>query len=1108
MGKKMLLLLAFLLASVTIMVAQTRITGTVVEEGGDPAIGATVQVQGAKGGAITDVNGKFAIDVPAGKKLTFSYVGMLSQTLAPKNGMRVVLHPDQAVMVDEVVVTGMQKVDKRTFTGSTTKVNAADAKIDGVADISRALEGRAAGVSVQNVSGTFGAAPKIRVRGATSIYGASKPLWVVDGVILEDVIDVSADDLSSGDANTLISSAIAGLNSDDIESFEVLKDGSATSIYGARAMAGVIAVTTKKGRAGHNRISYTGEYTLRLKPSYSTFNIMNSQDQMSVYQELQQKGYLNYAETANASESGIYGKMYQMFSQYDPATKTFALDNNDEAIAAYLRAAEYRNTDWFDLLFSNGIQHSHSVSMEGGSDKTTYRASVSALMDPGWTKQSKVERYTANINADFNLSKQLSLKVISSTSFRNQKAPGTLSRSVDPVAGGVSRSFDINPYSYALNTSRALDPQAYYTRNYAPFNIFNELDNNYIDLKSSEFRLQGQLTYKPIRKVELQALGSIRHVGTSQEHFIRENSNQAMAYRAMDNSTIRSNNPYLYTDPDNIYALPVSVMPEGGILRRTDNSMFSYNFRGSASYNDVFAEKHQVNLYGGVEVTSLERHTNENTDMGVLFESGMLSSFNYLAFKQMQERNTSYYAITDTRERTAAFFVNGTYTFDRRYVVNGTFRYEGTNRMGRSRSARWLPTWNVSGRWNIDEEAFFERLRPALSSLSLRASYSLTADRGPSDVTNSTYIMLPTTLWRPFTSVKESGIVLESPANFDLTYEKKHELSIGLDAGFLDNRINLTFDWYKRNNYDLIGPLFTASYAGGGITQRANTAEMTADGVEVSISTVNIRKKNFSWTTSLVYSHTHNKVTRLLSLKRLVDLLTSSSEASLVNYPVNSLFSIPFARLNKEGLPTFNIGNGLTTVSDISFQETDPDRMKFLEYSGTIDPTDMGSLGNVFKWKGLTLNVFITYSFGNVIRLDPVFANRYSDLTATPKEFKNRWMVSGDEQHTDIPVIASSRQNRNNTNLSYAYNAYNYSTARVAKGDFIRMKEISVNYDFPRTLISHLGLTTLALKLQATNPFLFYSDKKLNGQDPEFTNAGGVAVPMPKQFTMTLRLGI
>ena len=1108
MTKKLTILYTLLWLMTGTALAQTKITGTVVEADGEPAIGATVQVQGSKGGTATDLNGHFTIDVPAGKKLVFSYVGATTQTLTARNGMRVVLQPDQGLMVEEVVVTGMQKVDKRTFTGSTTKVNAADAKIDGVADISRALEGRAAGVSVQNVSGTFGAAPKIRVRGATSIYGASKPLWVVDGVILEDVIDVSADDLSSGDANTLISSAIAGLNSDDIESFEVLKDGSATSIYGARAMAGVIAVTTKKGRAGHNRISYTGEYTMRLKPSYATFNIMNSQDQMSVYQELQQKGYLNYAETANASESGIYGKMYQMMSQYDPVTKTFALENTDEAIADYLRAAEYRNTDWFDLLFSNAVQHSHAVSMEGGTDKTTYRASVSALMDPGWTKQSKVERYTANINADFNLSKQLSLKVISSTSFRNQKAPGTLSRSVDPVAGGVSRSFDINPYSYALNTSRVLDPQAYYTRNYAPFNIFNELDNNYIDLKSNEFRLQGQLTWKPIRKVELQALGSVRNVVTSQEHFILENSNQAMAYRAMDNSTIRSANPYLYTDPDNIYALPVSVMPEGGILRRTDNTMFSYSFRASGSYNDVFAEKHQVNLYGGMEITSLKRHHSENTDMGVLFESGMLSDFNYLAFKQMQERNTSYYALADTRERTAAFFVNGTYTFNRRYVLNGTFRYEGTNRMGRSRSARWLPTWNASARWNVDEEAWFERLQPVLSSMALRASYSLTADRGPSDVTNSTTIIMPTTIWRPFTSVNESGIVIQSPANYELTYEKKHELSIGLDAGFLDNRLNLTIDWYKRNNFDLIGPIFTAGYAGGGVTQRANSAEMSADGVEVSLSTVNIRKKYFTWTTSLVYSHTHNKVTRLMSRKRLIDLLTSSSEASLENYPVNSLFSIPFAGLNSEGLPTFYVGEGLTTVSDIYFQETDPEEMKFLKYSGTIDPTDMGSLGNVLKYKGLTLNLFVTYSFGNVIRLDPVFASRYSDLTASPKEFKNRWMVPGDETRTDIPVIASSRQNRNNTNLSYAYNAYNYSTARVAKGDFVRLKEVSLNYDFPRTLIQHIGLTTLGLKLQATNLFLLYSDKKLNGQDPEFTNSGGVAVPMPKQFTCTLRLGI
>ena len=182
--------------------------------------------------------------------------------------------------------------------------------------------------------------------------------------------------------------------------------------------------------------------------------------------------------------------------------------------------------------------------------------------------------------------------------------------------------------------------------------------------------------------------------------------------------------------------------------------------------------------------------------------------------------------------------------------------------------------------------------------------------------------------------------------------------------------------------------------------------------------------------------------------------------------------------------------------------------MNFLKYEGPTDPTDTGSFGNIFSYKSFTLNVFITYSFGNVVRLDPVFKASYDDLTATPKEFVNRWMVPGDETRTSIPAIATLREGWNDTNLKRAYNAYNYSTERIAKGDFIRMKEISLGYDFPLALYKHLGLSNLSLKLQATNLFLIYADKKLNGQDPEFFNTGGVAVPVPKQFTLTLRLGI
>ena len=162
----------------------------------------------------------------------------------------------------------------------------------------------------------------------------------------------------------------------------------------------------------------------------------------------------------------------------------------------------------------------------------------------------------------------------------------------------------------------------------------------------------------------------------------------------------------------------------------------------------------------------------------------------------------------------------------------------------------------------------------------------------------------------------------------------------------------------------------------------------------------------------------------------------------------------------------------------------------------------------MFSYKGFKLNAFITYSFGNVVRLDPVFSNKYSDLDAMPKEFKNRWTVTGDENRTSIPVIADRRMNQQDQYLKRAYNAYNYSTERIAKGDFIRLKEISLAYDFPKAWINPLKLTDLSLKVQATNLFLIYADDKLNGQDPEFFNAGGVASPVPRQFTITLRLGL
>lgn len=1082
-----------------------NVKGVVISgDDNQPLIGATVLIKGSKSGVLTDMDGKFSIENVSNKSvLQFSYIGMKPQDLTPAPSMSVTLMPDVQTL-SEVVVTGMQKMDKRLFTGATNQLTAENVKLDGLPDISRGLEGRAAGVSVQNVSGTFGTAPKIRVRGATSIYGSSKPLWVVDGVIMEDAIDVGPDDLSSGDAETLISSAIAGLNSDDIESFQILKDGSATSIYGARAMAGVIVVTTKKGKAGVSKISYTGEFTTRMIPSYNEFNIMNSQEQMGIYKEMEQKGWLNSGDLFRAKNSGVYGRMYRLIDQFDESNGQFGLANTLETRNAYLREAEMRNTNWFDILFENNMTQNHSVSITSGSEKSSFYASLSAMLDPGWYKQSEVKRYTANLNTSYNIYKNLSISLISNASYRKQKAPGTMNSSLDVASGEVTRDFDINPYSYALNTSRTLDPSTDYIANYAPFNILQELNNNYIELNVTDVKFQGELKWKVIPELEISALGAVRYQASSQEHNILDDSNQAIAYRSgLDDATIRKENDWLYTNPDNPYALPISVLPEGGIYQRQDRKMLGLDFRSTISWNHLFAEKHITNFFAGMEINNLQRSYSSFQGWGMQYSMGEIPSYVYQFFKQGIETGNKYYSLSHSETRSVAGFANATYSYDGRYTINGTFRYEGTNRMGRSRSSRWLPTWNVSGAWNAHEEKFFQALEPTLSNLTLKASYSLTADRGPADVTNSQAIIRSFSPYRPFTDIQETGLYIEDIENSELTYEKKHELNLGIDIGFINNRINLSADWYTRNNYDLIG-LIPTQGVGGSVYKFANVASMQSHGIEFTLSTKNIKKENFSWSSDFIFSYAKNEVTELKGRTRMMELVSGSGFAR-EGYPVRALFSIPFAGLNSNGMPQFNI-NGNITSTDINFQERE--KLDYLKYEGPTDPTITGSFGNIFTYKGFKLNVFMTYSFGNVVRLNPYFNYKYSDLSAMPREFKNRWTVSGDESKTNIPVILSSPQYEANRTLYKAYNAYNYSTERIAKGDFIRMKEISVTYDFPQKWISPIKASNLSLKLQATNLFLIYADKKLNGQDPEFFNTGGVASPVPRQFTLTVRLGL
>lgn len=266
---------------------------------------------------------------------------------------------------------------------------------------------------------------------------------------------------------------------------------------------------------------------------------------------------------------------------------------------------------------------------------------------------------------------------------------------------------------------------------------------------------------------------------------------------------------------------------------------------------------------------------------------------------------------------------------------------------------------------------------------------------------------------RPSASVAESGLRIDDLENSDLTYEKKHELNVGIDMGLLDNRINIAADWYRRNNFDLIG-WATTQGAGGQVNRMGNVATMRSHGFEFTLSTKNIKTPDFQWNTDFIFGYSKTKVTDLKTQSFMFSLI-SGNGFTQEGYPHRALFSIPFAGLDHSGFPTFYISDrkgeqilvNPSNYGSINFQERE--NLNFLKYEGPTDPTITGSLGNLFSYKNWKLNVFVTYSAGNKVRLDPVFSYRYNDLDATPKEFKNRWTVKGDEKKTDIPVIASTR---------------------------------------------------------------------------------------------------
>lgn len=1115
---KLMVVCLFLLSSqVTFAQGQIILKGRVTSSLGEVLPGATIKVVGSEKGTISDMDGKFTISVGKGQKLVVSFIGMKTKTIKVTADQMDIILEDNVDMMEEVVVTGYQTIKSRVFTGASSSVRVADIKIDGVPDISRMLEGRVAGLSIQNVSGSFGSAPRINIRGGASIMGNVQPLWVVDGCVYEGLVSLTLDQLVSGDAVTLISSAMAGLNAADIEDIQILKDASATSIYGARALNGVIVVTTRSGkRDATNRFDYSYELSFRNIPSYSNFDLLNSQESMAIYLEMEKKGYFSLQDALYGRRGGVYHQMYQAMTSVNPQTGSYYLPNTLDAKKSFLKEREYADTDWFDELFTHKPIQTHTLAFSGGGENTSMYASIGYYTDGGWTIAEHVKRVTANLKSSFYWKDKVRVTLAAQGNMRDQKSPGTMPQRKNTSLGAFERDFDINPFNYALGTSRTLRPKnaagelEYYRNNWASFNILNEYENNYMQTRVLGLKLQGDLSYRINDRLELDGLVALRQEISRNSHYIHEYSNVVQAFRANETPFVARENIYLHRNSENELLQPEVVLENGGIFNKTEISMKSYLGRLALDYNLQKGE-HDVKAFGFAEIRSTRRELNPFQGYGIQYDRGNQIFSNPKVFDRLGKEGYAYFGLTKLVDRGLTFSGSVTYGYAGKYIAHAVLNCEGSNTAGSGRESRWLPTWNAGFKWNADREEFMESC-DRISRLALRASYGLTAKMNENAV-NSNAVFQNIIMHRPNMKESENGLGIMHLENRDLTWEKMYELNVGLELGLSNNRISATLDLYQRNSFDLID-LVRTSGIGGQYYKYANLGDLRTRGVELSILSENIQTGKFKWSTTLTLSAMDQKITKLLNTPNAFEMVSGTGMGNVVGFPRGSLFSFNYQRLNENGLPTFDFGlypSNDTPLNQIAGADfTDSQYAKsYLIYEGSIEPKVMGGLSNVFTYGNWEFSFFITMQAGNKIRLNPTFDPDFADLNVFSEDYYDRWINPGDEMRTNVPVLPSQEMIRlyGEDNIMKAFNTYNYSQVRVADGSFVRMKNISLSYSCPQKWIKSMFMSALSFRFNATNPFLIYADKKLNGQDPEYYRSGGVSMPTPQQYTFTVHVG-
>ncbi|WP_127124967.1 SusC/RagA family TonB-linked outer membrane protein [Pseudoflavitalea rhizosphaerae] len=1072
------------------------VSGFVSGANGQPLSNATIKVRGKNIQTLSDEKGAFSIMANPDGYLQISYVGhnSVQEKVKAGGGLIIKLEPN-AVLEDAVVYNGYQTIKQKYLTGAVTSLKMDSIMQPGLNTVDKMLEGRVPGMMFLQNSGQAGAAPKLRIRGTNTYLGSREPLWVVDGIVRTNPFPIPAERINDPDFVNLLGNAISGLNPYDIEQIDVLKDATAAALYGVRAANGVIVITTKRGKPGPPTVNYNVTTTFTQRPRYSdrSMYMMNSAERVDVSREMIQKQLQLRGGTLEAYEKALV-------DYYDGK-----LDY--ETFKKEVGKAESVNTDWLGNTMRDVFATNHTLSVSGGSIAASYRASVGYRTEPGVIKKEGNDLYTGMLNLQLNYRKFKAEFNVQLNKEKRKYTPAEIG--LMNYAYGTSRAIPLYNEDGSLYFYSNIQSNPFYNgfNDFRTMNIVNEMNHTGETIQNNEYNASVDLSYEIAKGIQFNSKLAYTGGNSAHETWFEGNSEWAMQLR---NSA--------YNNTLGVFEPQADPMPFGGELRQQLIRRQNYIINGRLNFSRYLdqQEKHQLTVEAAIDLNSNRNNSVNVTNRGYYPERGhsfaIVDPSKYTSYAYWLSRE-SLPVITEVLQNSMRSYLTSTYIFKESYVVTATVSQEFSNSFGSRSNEKFLPTWALSGRWNLDNNLLSHV--SWLDQASLVGSFGTRGNMLPGQ---TPYTIFQKGAVNSYYDELVSNIV--SFPNPNLAWEKTQDYNASLQFSILKGRINGSMGYfYSKTTNAFMEKKVSAVNGAPSNSYVVNGGTLQNQGIELSMNFKIIdnigtgNKKGFMWRFDPQLGQVFNKLlnNNVNSRNVLVDAASLTFRDFLngvvpVNgKSVNTFYAYRFKGLDPNvGFPVFYGAEpeNKTALKEAYNKMTREEvfSMVMVE-AGRREPVLQGAVNNSFTYGNWTLNVTFSYSFGNKIRLLQIASGNYGTFRPSSqqnlrKEFINRWRYPGDEKNTNIPAIqgADALQvdqyawwlNEMDASKFFAtdyYQMYDFSDLRVVKGDYLKLQYVSLSYRFPNELCRKLHCKGALVHFSGTNLFTI-TNKALRGQDP------------------------